>query len=119
METKDQLISVIREWVKLDNEIRTIKKEEKTRKIAKDKLSAVLIETMKKNNLDEIDTNNGQLQYSKKTVKKPITKPVLLNLLSTYYQGDTEKATDVNNFILENREEVVKENIIRKINKEA
>jgi hypothetical protein len=119
METKDQLITVIREWVKLDNEIRAIKKEEKIRKIAKDKLSIVLIETMKKNNLDEIDTNNGQLQYSKKTVKKPITKTVLLNLLSTYYEGDTEKASEVNNFILENREEVVKESIVRKINKDA
>ncbi len=102
----------------ITQELFIIKKEEKNRKIAKDKLSAVLIETMKKNNLDEIDINNGQLQYSKKTVKKPITKTVLLNLLSTYYQGDTEKASEVNNFILENREEVVKENIIRKINKE-
>jgi len=117
METKDQLITVIREWVKLDNELRTLKNEEKIRKTAKDKLSAVLIETMKKNNLDEIDTNNGQLKYSKKTVKKPITKTTLFQLLTKYYEGDENKAGEVREFILENREETTQETIVRKITK--
>jgi hypothetical protein len=35
--------------------------------------------------------------------------------LSNYYQGDVEKATQMNDYILDNREEVVKESIVRKI----
>jgi hypothetical protein len=35
-----------------------------------------------------------------------------MDLLSTYYKGDVLKASEVNNFILENREETVKENIV-------
>ena len=40
---------------------------------------------------------------------------MLLNILSTYYNEDTEKAVEVNNYILDNREEVVKETVVRKI----
>jgi len=73
---------------------------------------------MKKNEIDCFDIKNGQIMYSKKNIKKPITKKMLMDVLSKYYQGDVTKATDVNNFILDNREEVVKETIIHKISKE-
>lgn len=117
METKDQLIQTIREWVKLDNDIRILKKEQATRKAEKDKLSMRLMETMKTHSIDEVDIKDGQIQYTKKSVKKPITKKLLLNVLATYYEGDEEKAIEVNNFILDNREEVIKEEIVRKIRK--
>jgi hypothetical protein len=35
--------------------------------------------------------------------------------LANFYKGDVEKATELNDFIMENREEVVKENIVRKV----
>jgi hypothetical protein len=41
-----------------------------------------------------------------------------LKLLNEYYEGNEEKVTELNNFLLENREETIKENIIRKVNKE-
>lgn len=116
-ETKDTLIKTIREWVKVDNEIRTLKKEQKIRDAEKKKLSSSLIDIMKKNEIDCFDINDGKIQYSQQTVKKPITKQILLNILSKYYQGDDTKAGEVQQYILENREEVIKENIVRKINK--
>jgi hypothetical protein len=119
METKEQLINAIKEWVKLDNEIKALQLELKTRKEKQKKVSDVLMETMKKENIDGVDLNNGkeQLCYSRRTIKKPITKPVLLNILSKYYKGDSEKASEVNTFILENREEETKETIILKKHK--
>ena len=39
MENKQLLIENIKEWVKLDNEIRSLKKEETTRKNEKKKLN--------------------------------------------------------------------------------
>ena len=117
METKEQLILTIREWVRLDNEIRKLQKEQLNRKNEKKSLSTSLLQTMKNNNIDCFDINDGQLVYSKTNVKKPITKKILLELLARYYQGDLLKATDINDFILNNREDIVKETIVRKIDK--
>lgn len=114
--TKDVLVKNIRQWVKLDNEIRALKKEENIRKNEKKEISNTLIDVMKNNEIDCIDIKDGQLCYTKKNVKKPITKKVLLNILSKYFEGDIDKAEDVNEFILNNREEVTKEIITRKLN---
>lgn len=114
--TKDILVKNIRQWVKLDNEIRALKKEENIRKNEKKEITNTLIDVMKNNEIDCIDIKDGQLCYTKKNVKKPITKKVLLNILSKYFEGDIDKAEDVNEFILNNREEVTKESITRKLN---
>jgi 16S rRNA U1498 N3-methylase RsmE len=118
METKQQLIISIREWVKIDNEIRKLKKEENIRKQEQKRISGHLIEVMRKNEIDEFDLNDGKIMYTKKNVKKPITKRVLLDLLQKYYNGDSQKANDINNFILSNREEKEVESIIRKLYKD-
>jgi hypothetical protein len=118
METKEQLIISIREWVKIDNEIRKLKKEENKRKQEQKRISAQLIEVMSKNEIDEFELNDGKIMYTKKSVKKPITKRILLDLLQKYHDGDLQKATDINNFILTNREEKEVESIVRKLYKE-
>lgn len=118
METKEQLIISIREWVKIDNEIRKLKKEENKRKQEQKRISAQLIEVMSKNEIDEFELNDGKIMYTKKSVKKPITKRILLELLQKYHDGDLQKATDINNFILTNREEKEVESIVRKLYKE-
>ena len=114
--TKDILVKNIRQWVKLDNEIRALKKEENSRKNEKKEISNTLIDVMRNNEIDCIDIKDGQLCYTKKNVKKPITKKVLLNILSKYFEGDIEKAEEANEFILNNREEIIKESLIRKLN---
>ena len=80
METKEELIKTIRDWVRLDNEIRSLQKEQLKRKNDKKALSELLIQTMKKNEIDCFDINDGQIFYKKKSVKKPITKKILFEL---------------------------------------
>ncbi len=118
METKQQLIISIREWVKIDNEIRKLRSEENIRKKEQKRISTQLIEVMRKNEIDEFELNDGKIMYTKKNVKKPITKQKLLELLQKFHDGDIQKANDINNFILSNREEKEVENIVRKMNKE-
>jgi hypothetical protein len=115
METKEQLVKTIKDWVKIDNEIRGLNKEINTRKTEKKNLSTLLIETMKKNEIDCFDIKDGQICYTKKNIKKPITKKILMDILSNFYNGDITKASELNNYIIDNREEVVKETIERKI----
>jgi hypothetical protein len=114
-ETKDQLVTIIKEWVKLDNDIRKLQKEISVRKKDKAKISTELMEVMKKNEIDCFDLKEGQILYTKKNVKKPITKKILIEILGKYYNGDYMKASEVNDFIMNNRVEVVKESIVSKV----
>tara|TARA_Y200000002_G_C22271864_1_gene492470 strand:- start:63 stop:428 length:366 start_codon:yes stop_codon:yes gene_type:complete len=115
--TKELLINNIRKWVKLDNELRALKKEESARKKQQKELNTQLIDLMKQNEIDNIDIKGGQICYNQKNIKKPITKKYLLEILAKYYQGDMDKAESTNEFILNNREEVTKETITRKFDK--
>ena len=116
MESKEQLIHNIRNWVRLDNDIKKIQKEQTKMKNEKKKISESLIEIMKKNEIDCFDINDGQIIYTKKNIKKPITKKNLINMLLIYYNDDLSKANELNEFILNNREEYIQETITRKIN---
>jgi hypothetical protein len=115
LKTKDQLIIKIKEWVKIDNEIRVLQKEHKKRLADKKKVSEELMKVMRSNDIDVFNLNDGQILYDKRNVKKPITKTALLSILTNYYKGDVVKASDANQYILDNREDVVREKIIRKI----
>jgi hypothetical protein len=119
MENKQQLIDSIKDWVKLDNEIRKLQSEISTRKNEKKNVSTKLMHTMNANNIDCFDIKDGQLCYTKRNVKKPITKKGLFDILTKYYNGDLMQATQVNEYIIENREEVVKETLVRKMAKDA
>lgn len=117
MSGKEQLIQTVKEWVRLDNEIRHLQKEISNRRQEKKDINVQLMNTMKSNDIDCFDLNDGQICYTKKNVKKPINNKVLLEILTKYYNGDLNQAADINNFIKENRIEVTKENITRKISK--
>jgi hypothetical protein len=112
---KAELVQLIKDWISTDNEIRELNKQAKLRKDKLKKISQNLISTMKENDIDEFNVKDGKIMYAKTNVKKPITKKTLMTVLSKYYKGDISQAIEVNNFILENREEVVKETIKRTI----
>lgn len=114
---QNRLIQNVREWVRIDNEIRKLQSEISTRRQEKKALNTVLMDTMKSNNIDCFDLNDGQICYTKKNVKKPINNKILLDILTKYYKGDSVQASEINEYIKENRSEVTKENITRKISK--
>ena len=116
-DNKNQLIHTVKEWVRIDNEIRQLQKEISTRRQEKKLLNDQLMETMKSNDIDCFDLNDGKICYTKKNVKKPINNKLLLNILTKYYNGDISQASEINNFINDNRTEVTKEDITRKISK--
>ena len=116
-DNKNQLIHTVKEWVRIDNEIRQLQKEISTRRQDKKLMNDKLMETMKTNDIDCFDLNDGKICYTKKNVKKPINNKVLLDILTKYYSGDISQASEINNFINDNRIEVTKENITRKISK--
>jgi hypothetical protein len=115
METKQQLVNNIKEWIKIDSEISNLKKDIKERNNKKKLLTNELVDVMKKNEIDCFDINGGALVYKKNKVKKPINGKSLLIALQNYYKEDITIAEELTKHILNSREEQVKETIKRKI----
>jgi hypothetical protein len=117
METKEQLLNNIKEWIKIDTEIAQLKKEVNDRNKKKKSLTENLMTTMKNNSIDCFDINGGSLIYKTSKVKKPINAKTLLTSLQKYYQNNGQMAEELTKYVLDNREEQVKETIKRKIDK--
>jgi hypothetical protein len=117
METKEQLVNNIKEWIKLDNEISDLKAQVKEKTNKKKGLTENLVTVMKTNKIDCFDINGGALVYKSNKVKKPINAKTLLAALQGYYKTDPTVAEELTKHIMESREEQVKESIKRKIDK--
>jgi len=117
METKEQLVNNIKEWIKMDAEISELKAQIKDRNNKKKTLTENLVSVMKTNKIDCFDINGGALIYKTNKVKKPINGKTLLNALQNYYKTDPKIAEDITKHVMDSREEQIKETIKRKIDK--
>ena len=115
--TKEELINNIREWIKIDNDVLALKNDIKTKLNHKKTLTDNLVKVMKTNAIDCFDINGGSLVYNKKKTKKSLSGKYLLQQLEKYYKDQPETAKEVTEHLLSNREETIKEDIRRKINK--
>jgi len=103
METKEQLVNNIKEWIKLDNEITQLKNEIKERNNMKKTLTTNLVSVMKTNQIDCFDINGGALVYKTSKVKKPINGKTLLAALQNYYKTDTKMAEELAKHVMDSR----------------
>jgi hypothetical protein len=111
MET-NQLAERIKKWLEFDNRINELQKQLRTLKKAKKEATNELTIIMKEREVESVNINNvGQIQYTKNTVKKGINKKYLNDILTEYYKTNPVMAKEVCDFILENRESQIKENI--------
>jgi len=117
LNTKDELIANIKEWIKIDNEITKLKAEVKDKTNKQKGLTESLVTIMKGNSIDCFDINGGALVYKKKKTKKTISGKFLLAQLEEYYKDQPEIAKEITKKVLDNRVEVFKDEIKRKIDK--
>ena len=117
METKEQLVNNIKEWIKIDTEINEFKTQIKDRNNKKKSLTQDLVTVMKTNKIDCFDINGGALVYKTSKSKKPINGKTLLSALQNYYKTDPTVAEDIVKHVMDSREEQIKETIKRKIDK--
>jgi hypothetical protein len=115
--TKDELIFNIKEWIKMDNEITKLKAEVKMKNNKKKELTESLVNVMKSNEIDCFDINGGALVYKQKKTRRTISGKFLLSQLEEYYKDQPELAKEITKKVLDNRVEVVKDEIKRKIDK--
>jgi len=104
---KTQLKQIVKEFLDIDNEIATLQKALKERKDKKEKLSKMILGTMKNKDIQQMNVNNEKLVYSVTQYKTPLTKPYLNNVLNNYFNNE-DKAQNVLEHILDNRGRVEK-----------
>ena len=110
---QDTLVQIVKQWVNIDNGIRELQKKQNSLKAEKKNVTKQLMEIMKTNNVECFEINDGQLVFKTKNSKKAITKKMLLSSLASFYNNDVKKIDELHNFILDNRENVVTECIVR------
>lgn len=110
---ENTLKSIVREYMTIDDQIKTIRKALKERNDRKKELSAELMKFMKSNELQQMDTKTGKLIYAKSENKKPLTKDTLVQTLTKYFDDDPAKALECCEHIYSNRETYERERIKR------
>jgi hypothetical protein len=116
MADKALLVDKIKKWLESENKINSLQKELKEIKKHKKQLTTDLTEIMKTKQLECIDVTQGQILYTKNQSKKGINKKYLTETLGKFYE-DPDRAKELCEFILDNRETTVKENIRLKVYK--
>lgn len=113
---KEILVENVNSWVVLDKQILELQKEVRELKKKKGSITDILVEVMRKNNVDSFDMKEDSLLYKKQTIRQPINKKMLLETLQNFYKTDINAAEKLVEHILEQRKTTIKETIKRKQN---
>lgn len=113
---QEQLKNDVKEYLELDDQIKSLNKAVAQRRKAKSKLADSILLTMKKFEIENMNTKNGRLVYSVKKSFKGLNKKNLLSGLSIYFK-DEEKAKDASTVVMSNREVIEKVSLKRSNNK--
>jgi hypothetical protein len=119
-EQNDQgyMIQRIKQWFAIENKLTELSSQMKELRKMRKELNVDLLEIMKTHNIDCFDCNSGKIMYTRNNVKKTINKKYLNEILQKYYGNDnSQEAQELCEFILDNREIQVKENIKFKKNR--
>ena len=111
--SREQIIKNIKSWMQADEEIKQLQKVIKEKKELKKEAADVLINVMKENDLDSFDLKEGKLVHAQRKTKQSISKKFLQDTLAGYFKEDS-KAEEMTNYILEQRQERVKDELKRK-----
>ena len=115
MESKEQLLGKIKEWVAIEGEMKVLQRELKQRREAKRRLSDELVQVMKENEIDCFDIREGKIIYTQNRVRSALSKRHLTGCLETYFAAHPDiSGGEVAQYVLEKREVTVKESIRHK-----
>ncbi len=114
---KDTLLEHVKNWISLDDKIKNLGKELKEARLDKKQITDSLLDTMKTNEIDCFDLAGGnKLVYQKTKTRKSLSKKHLLEAIKEFTKNEAQAKT-MSDYILNSREEQIKENIRRKSSK--
>jgi phage gpG-like protein len=117
LKTKEELIFNIKEWIKVETDIKNLTKDLKEKRNKMKELTTNLVNVMKVNSIDCFDINGGALVYKEKKSKKQISGKFLLSQLEEYFKDNQDLAKEIHKKVWDNRAIVTKEEIKREKDK--
>lgn len=114
---KEILIENVREWIKIDEDVKALQKNARDLRKRKKEITDNLIKIMKQNEIEYLDVKNDTLEYTKNITKKGLSKKLLIESVKKYYSDNETLADSLITHILDSRTETVKETIKRNKNK--
>ncbi len=115
---KEQLKSSVKEYLELDDQIKTLNKAVRERRKRKKELSEYILKLMEQNELTQMNLKDGKLIYAKSKNLVPLNKKHIVNSLSSYFRDD-HKATELFDYLMKSRTRVEKVRLKRTKNKKA
>jgi hypothetical protein len=106
-EDKMQFKNLAMKYFQMDDKIKDSEKEVKKYKKERKEIEEKLIEFMQDNEIDDLKTDKGKLEYNVRHSKVGLSKKILQNKLLLWFKDDTDKATELVKFI-DDRERVSK-----------
>ena len=112
------IIDKIKKWLEIETEIINLSSKLREFRKTKKTLNEDLVEIMKTNDIDCFDCTKGKIMYTRNKTKTAINKTYLEKILNSYYsKNNSEEAEKLCNYILDNRDIKINENIKLKQNK--
>tara|TARA_B100000575_G_C22488727_1_gene322336 strand:- start:24 stop:416 length:393 start_codon:yes stop_codon:yes gene_type:complete len=102
---KEKLQSAVKEYLELDDAISALNKAVNERRKKRKQISEFILESMGKYEINNMNINKGKLVYQEKEVKVPLNKKNLIITLNKYFRNE-EKAFEVTDYVMENRDKV-------------
>ena len=103
----------VNEWIQLDDDVKTLRDAIKERNKRKKELAPVILEFMKMNGIENLQTKTGgKLKYRSSMVKKPLNQKEIKSKLCDFF-NNIKRGEQVASFLLDNREKVERVSLSR------
>lgn len=105
---------VCKQWLTLNDDIRKLQAAIRLRRQFQKELTPKMLNFMKTQQIEDLDTGDGKLKYTIMNRKAPLNKDNIQKKLTEYFK-DQKQAETVANYIIDNREIVKSERLSRTI----
>ena len=113
---KDDLKNNVKQYLEIDDQIKALNKAITEKRKQKTKLSEGILTTMKKFEIDNMNTKNGRLVYAVSKNTSSLNKKNLISGLNIYF-NNKDKADQATAVVMKNRPVVEKVKLKRIVNK--
>ena len=93
----------VKEWLHLDDDIKTLNGHLKERKKKKTELTPEILQFMEKFNIKDMNTDSGKLKYTETVTKKPMNKEYIRTKLVDFLKN-AQKAEEATKYLIEQRD---------------
>ena len=112
----DKFKEDVKKWIDIDDKILALSHDMRIIKKQRLELNSKIVNFMRNYNIEDLNTNNGKLEYRVKHSKKGLTAKKIHENLILYFKTDKDQAESIYKYLQDNRIDLDKE-ILKRIKK--